>query len=204
MFKTRGMLKNLGFLALWFPLALGALIHNLMLLTKPTQSTQIYSIKQSGFKTIADAARKNIPKQSGQVLGTSVSIGDGRILLLEDFLEGSPMEKYADLIVTEADKYNIDFRLIPAIAMCESNLGKRMPSGSFNAWGIAVYTGQQSGATFTSWDKGIRWVSQFIHDRFYKNDLVDLKAIGATWAPPSVNTGHSWANCVETFMRDIQ
>ena len=38
--------------------------------------------------------------------------------------------------------YGFDFRLLPAIAMCESNLGKRVPlKAGFNPFGIAVYTG---------------------------------------------------------------
>ena len=53
------------------------------------------------------------------------------------------------IFLDRAQYYDIDYRLVPAIAMCESNAGKRMPTkDSFNAWGISVETGETSGAKF--------------------------------------------------------
>jgi hypothetical protein len=126
-------------------------------------------------------------------------------VLLENFMKNSPMAAYAESIVREADRLNIDYRILPAIAMCESNLGKRIPSSdSYNAWGIAVYTGTNSGAKFKNWDEAITWVSEYIHTKYIQNNLIDVKDIGAIYAPPSVENGHSWANCVEGFMRSIE
>jgi hypothetical protein len=84
--------------------------------------------------------------------------------------------------------------------MCESNLGKHVPlKAGFNPFGIAVFTGTNSGKNFDSWENAITWVSGYIHDQYYAKGITSLTDIGAIWAPPSVNTGNSWANCVEYF-----
>jgi hypothetical protein len=139
-------------------------------------------------------------------LGADIVSADARGLLLANFLNehNSPMAPYADLIVAKADANNIDFRLIVSIAMCESNLGKRMPSrDSFNPFGIAVYTGQQNGKKFNDWEHAIGWISEYLRTRFYDRGISDLKEIGAIWAPPSVANGYSWTNCVGHFMNSI-
>jgi hypothetical protein len=142
---------------------------------------------------------------TGKVLASSIEGADGRVVLLEAFMKNTPMAPFAETIVREADRLNIDYRIVPAIAMCESNLGKRIPSSdSYNAWGIAVYTGTNSGAKFKNWDEAITWVSEYIHKKYIQNNLIDIKDIGAIYAPPSVEKGHSWANCVEGFMRSIE
>jgi hypothetical protein len=154
---------------------------------------------------LADSTEGRETHNTGKVIATTVSGADGRVLLLQKFMDGSPMEPYADTIVSEADKNTIDYRIVPAIAMCESNLGKHIPSSdSFNAWGIAVFTGTNQGAKFSNWNEAIAWVTNYIHATYVAKNIIDIKDIGAIWAPPSVETGHSWANCVEGFMRSIE
>ena len=98
----------------------------------------------------------------------------------------------------------VDFRLVPAIAMCESNLGKRVPlKAGFNPFGIAVYTGTQTGKNFDSWQNAIEWVSQYIYTKYYSKGITALHDIGEIWAPPSANDGGSWADCVEFFENSI-
>ena len=95
--------------------------------------------------------------------------------------------------------------MVPAIAMCESSGGKRIPSkDSYNAWGVAVYTGQLTGKKFINWIHAIDWVSKYIKEKYHDKGFVDLIDIGAKWAPPSVENGNSWANCVDYFMEKMQ
>lgn len=197
------MVQKIILTVVWFPLTFGLLILNLTLLRSLyTDGSHVQALESTSLpaKHITAAAG------SAQILGTSVIAGDAREMLLEAFLKkfASPMTPYAGLIVKEADAKGIDFRLVVAIAMCESNLGKKMPNkDEFNAWGIAVYTGQNQGKAFDSWPHAIGWVSQYIKTKYYDRGITTLKDIGAIWAPPSVQNGDSWSNCVERFQKSI-
>jgi len=198
------MLRKTLLVLLWFPITLILLLLNLSVLSvmshweKPSLPLSALPPNESSF-----AASSGTP----EVLSATVIAGDSRTLLLENFLKNnsSPMTDYANLIVEEADKYNFDFRLLPAIAMCESNLGKHVPlKAGFNPFGIAVYTGSLKGKNFDSWDHAITWVSQYISDTFYSQGITRLTDIEKTWAPPAVENGDSWANCVQYFEDSIR
>lgn len=200
------MVRKLLLVVLWFPVAIIFLGVNLTVLFASSNANgdlpPLSVIPQ--YSDDFQIAAEN--RGTAQVLGVSVVAADARALLLESFLRqhDSPMTPYADQIVQKADLYGIDFRLVVAIAMCESNLGKRMPTrNSRNAWGISVYTGEQSGATFHDWPFAIDWVSKYIKEKYYDNGLVTLEDIGAVWAPPSIENGNSWMNCVEGFQNSI-
>ena len=190
-------------LAVWFSLTFSLLILNLTLLrTLSTQGSSVYARQDQ------DLPPKQITASAGtaQILGSSVIAGDAREYLLSVFLKEhqSPMAPFSGFIVREADRLGIDFRLVVAIAMCESNLGKKMPKkDEYNAWGIAVYTGQNQGKAFDSWEHAITWVSNYIKTKYYDRGITELSEIGAIWAPPSVENGNSWSNCVERFQNSI-
>ncbi len=197
------MIRKAAMALLWFPLTLGLLVTNLSLLN---------SLQK---KVNAPVAVARIPlvyinavsTGTEQVLGASIRAGDARGLLLEKFLKRhrSPLSEHAQYILDRADYYNIDYRLVSAIAMCESNAGKRIPSrDSFNAWGISVETGETSGAKFSNWLSAIDWVSRYMKEKYYAKGITNLVDIGAIYAPPSVASGNSWATCVEQFMSEMQ
>ena len=196
------MARKILLTILWFPLTFVLLLVNLTLLKS------LY-IEQSRVQAAdTNVSTKHITASAGtaQILGASVIAGDARSILLASFLKqhASPMAPYAELIVREADTNGLDFRMVVAIAMCESNLGKRMPKkDEFNAWGIAVYTGQNQGKAFDSWPHAISWVSNYIKTKYYDRGISNLKEIGAIWAPPSVEKDYSWTNCVQNFQQSI-
>ena len=160
-------------------------------------------------------AKEMIPKNGyqfyaalPQVLGSfSVAVAkqDARSEIIRQFLakHHSPLEPYAELIVSKADERNIDFRMVPAIGMCESNLGKRIPEGSYNAFGYGIYTGQKEGAIFDNWDHALSIMAKYLREKFYNKGLTTPEEIGPIYAPPSVETGNSWAKCVRSFMNEL-
>lgn len=195
-------MRKLMLLILWFPLTFVLLLINVSVLSRLTAPSAPLSASPIDERNLGITAAAG----TGRVLGASVIAADARALLLESFLRqhDSPLTPYANYIVQKSDEAGIDFRLVVAIAMCESNVGKHIPTrDSFNAWGIAVYTGQLTGATFTDWPHAIDWVTSYIKEKYYDQGLIDLRDIGARWAPPSVETGYSWTNCVETFQSSI-
>ena len=207
MWQYGSMLGKSLLLISWFPLATILLVINFMVLTTYTNSKASSTHPLSANPPVEITFQLSAPSSSGQVLSATIEAGDSRDLLLESFLKQykSPMAEFAHVIVAEADRYGVDFRMVPAIAMCESNAGKRMPKkDEYNAFGIAVYTGQLHGKAFDSWPHAISWVSQYIKERYHDRGIYDLQDIGAIWAPPSVLTGHSWSNCVSSFMEKIK
>ena len=199
------MLRKLLLVGLWFPITIIFLGVNLTVLFASSRANDDLP-PLSVIPQYSDDFQIAGSTQTAQVLGATITAADARALLLESFLRqhDSPMTPYADQIVQKADLYKIDFRLVVAIAMCESNLGKRMPTrNSHNAWGISVYSGEQNGATFRDWPFAIDWVSKYIKEKYYDNGLVTLEDIGAVWAPPSIENGNSWMSCVESFQNSI-
>ncbi len=197
------MLRKMLVLFLWFPITLLLLLVNLSLLATMSR----WEKPQLPLSAVPPN-ENSLTASSGSpaVLSASVIAGDARSLLLESFLKNnsSPMTPYANLIVQEADTYNFDFRLLPAIAMCESNLGKRVPlKAGFNPFGIAVYTGTLKGKDFSGWQEAITWVSKYVNDTYYSQGITKLTDIEKQWAPPSVENGHSWSNCVQYFEDSI-
>lgn len=196
------MVKHRLLVVIWFPITFILLLINLSLLAASNKAGATIT------EQYPSTTREQVTASAGtaQILGANVVAGDARGLLLQNFLTKyeSPMAPYADLIVSKSDKEGIDFRMVVAIAMCESGLGKKIPSkDSFNPFGIAVYTGQNFGKKFDSWEHAISWVTEYIRTKYYDRGIRDLKDIGAIWAPPSVENGYSWTNCVEHFMGTI-
>ncbi len=198
------MMKKALKVFVWFQVTTILLLVNLTFLSLANTSK---SASSDLFVTSDIAMGEN--SGTGKVLSATIETADARSLLLMQFIKkyqpNSPMLPYANQFVTTADTYQLDFRLIPAIAMCESNLGTRIPTkDSYNAWGIAVYTGQQSGKKFNDWEHAIDWVGSYIREKFYNRAITDLLEIGAIWAPPSVSNENSWATCVSGFMEKIR
>ena len=197
------ILKRVLFV-IWFPLVIILLIVNLSLLT--SFHPQKLSDNKNNMHQIPIRYQPATSENTSQIITMNVIPADARTLLLYRFMSkyDSPMAKYVDNIVSEADTYGIDFRLVTAIAMCESNLGKRMPfKRAYNAWGLGVYTGETTGKEFDSWESAIRWVSSYIKSSYYDKGITNLKDIGSIWAPPSVENDFSWTKCVQTYMNMI-
>lgn len=126
---------------------------------------------------------------------------DGRAEAIRQFFEkfGSPLEPYADDVVTAADQYGLDFRLLPAIAMQESNLCKKIPEDSYNCWGYGIYGGKVT--RFNDYKEAIYTVSKTLGTKYKGKGLVTPDQIEAVYTPPSEG---SWANGVNHFMDQLQ
>jgi len=77
-------------------------------------------------------------------LKTLIVSADSRTELLRQFFVRyhSPLEPYAAEFVKKAQEYQLDFRLLPAIAMQETNLCLKSQPDSYNCWGFGVYGGK--------------------------------------------------------------
>jgi hypothetical protein len=134
-------------------------------------------------------------------LSTEIETGDARPEIIRQYLEThqSPLLPYADLIFEVSQEYQLDYRLMVAIAQCESNLCKKSPEGSFNCWGF------ENGATeFLSWEQAIGQVAKTLKERYYDQGLITPEEIMPKYAPPAVENGGSWAKCVNQFFEELK
>ena len=151
--------------------------------------TAIFYLSQSAL------AQEKIAASSAMLEKPEFQV-DKRIIKLEKFLESydSPLAEYADKFVESADKYGLDWKLVPAITGVESTFGKQIPAGSFNAYGWA------NGAFyFESWEQSIDLVSKTLKEKYIKRGLDTPYKMGPVYAPPS----KTWAYKVVSFMNKL-
>ena len=125
---------------------------------------------------------------------------DKRVSHLKAFLRtyDSPLEKHAATFIREADKHNMDWKFVAAIAGVESTFGKHVPTDSYNAWGWGIPTGAQSGIGFTNWDEGIAEVTSGLKNNYIDKGAVTFEQIGRIYAASPV-----WASHVVYFWDKI-
>jgi len=122
---------------------------------------------------------------------------DKREIRLRKFLQkhNSPLTDYSFFFIEKADEYNLDWRLLPAIAGVESSFGKRIPAGSYNPFGWA-----NGEFRFASWEESIETVSKSLREKYYNKGLKNINSIAKVYAPPS----KTWASKVIFFMNKIE
>ena len=121
---------------------------------------------------------------------------DNRVEKLTAFLKkyDSPLVPYAETFVFMADKYQIDWKLLPAITGVESTFGWQIPYNSYNAYGW-----NNGNYRFQSWEDSIEIVSKALKEKYYNRGLDTPYKIGRVYAPPSP----FWGNRVNNFMKTI-
>ena len=121
---------------------------------------------------------------------------DYRVVVLRKYLEShnSPLSDSAPHFIFWADKYGLDWRMVPAISGVESTFGKRIPKNSYNAYGWA-----NGNYSFESWEDSIEIVSKTLREKYYNRGATTLNQIARRYAPPS----STWAWKVEFFMNEI-
>lgn len=140
------------------------------------------------------------------VLGTSDAqiIGaDGKAAIIQQYLarQRSPLAPFAQKIVDEAIASDLDWRLTTAICMVESNCGKNIPEGSYNAWGWAIHSTYTK--HFESWEKAIETVTRGLKTDYIDRGLLTPAEIMTRYCPLSLDKGGSWAKGVEYFMWEL-
>lgn len=140
-----------------------------------------------------------LPEARGEV-GGDVNPQEARVSVLQDFFGrySSPLLPFAAKIVESADKYGIDYRLLPAIAMQESTLCQKIPKESYNCWGFGIYGGKVT--RFTSYNEAIETISKALVQDYKSKGLEEPKEIMTRYTPGS---NGSWAEAVSYVMARI-
>lgn len=126
--------------------------------TKPIATVTAIVVAQAQAETAEDPTP--VPQAARPVSPTS------RALTHEQRVEGArailsspvrPLEPFAEMLVTVAEQYGIDYRLLPAISIWESGGGAQ--ACGFNAWGYL-----SCAVTFASWEEGAAACAQLLVD----------------------------------------
>ncbi len=136
-----------------------------------------------------------------EVFEGEVESEDARTEIVRQFFEkhDSPLEPYAEEVVEKADEYDLDFRLIPAIAMQESNLCKKIPADSNNCWGYGIYG--DNVVYFEDYIHGIETVTKTLATKYKESGLESPEEIMRRYTPSS---NGSWANGVNFFLEELR
>lgn len=147
----------------------------------------------------------------GVVLGTTQTnldsqfrTMDARAQIVSNFLErhNSPLQPYdyfGHYLVEIADKQQIDFRLLPAIAMQESNLCKRIPPGSYNCLGFGIH--ERGTLHFESYEANFERAARELKQFYIEEGRVTPELIMKKYTPSS---NGSWANSVNQWMTEME
>ena len=111
----------------------------------------------------------------------------------------SPLEPYAPDIIAAANRYDIDFRLLPAIALQESILCKRVPQDSHNCWGWGIYGGKVT--RFSNYPEAIETITKALSTKYRDRGLVTPFEIAKLYNPRNTN---NWAENVSKVMNNLK
>lgn len=130
---------------------------------------------------------------------TIAEIEDYRVVILKEYLEqyNSPFADQAAVFVREADKNNIDWKLLVAISGVESTFGQQIPYNANNAWGWGIYGDNM--IRFTTWEEAITTISKALREKYMDQwGAQDVYQIGKYYA-----ASPTWATRVDYFMQKI-
>jgi hypothetical protein len=159
---------------------------------KPNDSTSAFS----GVQVYA-----SLPDQTPTV-SEEVGGSDARPEIVKKYLNSynSPLVSHSNKLVEVADKYDLDYRLLPAIAQQESNLCKVIPPNSYNCWGWGIHSAGSLG--FESFDEGIETVAKGLKTQYLDKGYNSVIEIMSKYNPSSPDG--AWGKGVTAFMSDME
>lgn len=143
--------------------------------------------------------------ETEQQVGEMVAAGqDARPLLVTKFLERhnsplTPHDYFGQFFVDLADTYEFDFRLLPSIAMQESNLCKKIPEGSHNCLGLGIHERGTWG--FDSFEANFEAAAKILKRDYIERGLTTPEQIMRKYTPSS---NGSWASSVNQWMAEMR
>jgi len=142
----------------------------------------------------------------GEVKGVSsiIEVEDSRAVIVARFLERhnsplTPYPYYGAKLVEIADNYNLDFRLLPAIMMQESNLCKKIPEGTNNCLGFGIH--ERGTLGFDTYEAGFERAAREIKANYVDIGLTSPEEIMRKYTPSSKG---SWASSVNQWMAEMR
>lgn len=193
-------MRNINFALTWYATAICTLVFSILLLTHLSFARPTTTPVGQSYQNY-----KALPTNLAELTTQEVSIGksDARTLIVYRFFKqnNAPLAQFAEKFIEVADKYSLDFRILPAIAMQESNGGKVIPNSSFNPFGYGIYGGKI--LKFVSFDEAIERVGMGLKEDYIDKGLKTPEQIMVKYTPPSIEKGGPWAIGISSFMEEL-
>jgi len=141
-----------------------------------------------------------LPPQTDEIT-LKAKTDDARCLLIEKYLKkySSPLIPYSNLLCEVALKYNLDYRLMVAIAQQESNLCKNSPPEWYNCWGWGIHS--KGTKTFESYQEAIETIAKGLKEKYCDKGYCNDPCLMMKKYTPRSNG--SWCFGVKQFMEEI-
>ncbi len=144
-------------------------------------------------------------QDEGQIQGiqSNIELEDGRAEIVANFLTQhnsplTPHDYYGQVLVEIADRYDLDFRFLPAIMMEESNLCKNIPEGSYNCLGFGIHSRSTLG--FDSYEAGFERAASELHANYVKQGRIKVSEIARKYTA----SVEKWTNSVNQWMAEMK
>lgn len=164
------------------------------------------TLSEDSEDSVSQILAPNFLPPEGQVKGVEsvLETEDARAKIVASFLErhDSPLKPYdhfGEVFVDIADRQGFDFRLLPAIAMQESNLCKKMPEGSYNCLGFGIH--ERGTLTFDSFEANFERAGRELKKYYIDIGLTTPYEIMSKYTPSSDG---SWAESVNQWMAEMR
>jgi len=196
-------MKNSFVILVWFTCCVGSVIAGVITFYLAKQPNyQLLNPMTSSDQNVTTA---NLPElEQAQGIESSLETSDARAQIIANFLIRynsplTPPEHYGKVFVEIADRYGMDFRLLPAIAMQESGLCKSIPEGSYNCLGFGIHKKGTLG--FDSFEANFERAGREIKQNYIDQGRTTPEEIMAKYTPSS---NGSWAASVNQWMAEMR
>jgi len=194
------LLKKAIYILIFFsftPITIFATSFSLLLMNKDSEKYNQIEAQHLQEKTsVLSPLNPNSPEISVKIIPA-----DARPEIVKRFFKkyNSPLQNFAQNIVDAADKYDLDWRILPAIAIKESGGCRVIPQESYNCWGWGIHS--KGTLKFNSYEEAIEKVSSGIRQEYLSKGFVSIEQIMKKYAHPASTT---WAEDVLGYMSQMQ
>ena len=144
-----------------------------------------------------------------QVLGAFTNTVESQDILpqtTKDYLKGTPLEPYADYLITTCQKYDLPQSPYPltfwalAIATVESGVCRRIPPDSHNCWGWGIHSAGT--LKFPDYPTAIETFCRDFSAAYLKKGLLTPEQVMSRYIPHSPNG--AWAKKIQRILDRLQ
>jgi hypothetical protein len=196
--KLLYLFKKLKTVSMWFCILFT--VHSMLFLyANNVNKHSMYTLGLLSRLQEISALSFLIPKTNNKQVEQIVDV---RISNLKTFFRKYNSDLYdeSEHIVAMADKYSVDYRIVPSIAMQESTGCKRIPPNSYNCWGWGIYGNKVT--SFSSYKEAIEAVTKGLKKNYVDRGLTTPEEIMTKYNPGSPNG--AWAKGVGFFFNKLE